>query len=163
MVSTYLVINLTKNRREVTSFLIVIVGVFRAVLSTGFRGSACWSTRSLPTPHYPCPFGTPSVSALLRWLFLTMVQTYLHIPTHELLLDVYQIRLPVFNTFHPRFKDWWLVATLGDTVLWLALCVLSLLHLEGGTWIRFSNLTHMTIKLSRFSCFLRVILYPFQG
>ena len=46
-------------------------------------------------------FGTPSVASLFRWLFLTMVQTYLRIPTHELLLDVYRIRLPVMAPFTP--------------------------------------------------------------
>lgn len=54
-----------RNLREVTSFLIIIDRVFRALLSTGFRGSACWSTRSLPTPHYPCPFGTRACKSLI--------------------------------------------------------------------------------------------------
>ena len=46
-------------------------------------------------------FGTPSVKSLFRWLFLTIVQTYLRIPTHELLLDDYRIRLPVMTPFTP--------------------------------------------------------------
>ena len=43
----------------------------------------------------------------------------------------------------------------------IVFCVLSLLHLEDGTWLWF--LTRMTIKLSRFFYTLRVFLHPFQG
>ena len=91
----------SENERAVTSFLIVMVRVFRAILSTGVRGSACWSTRNLPTPHYPCPFWDSQRISLFRWLFLTMVQTYLCFPTHKLLLDDYWIWLPAISPFTP--------------------------------------------------------------
>jgi hypothetical protein len=68
-------------------------------------GSAYWSALYLPIP-YPLPFGS-SVSALFRWLLLTMIERTFTFVTHGFLLDGCQLGLLALPPFIPasRIED----------------------------------------------------------
>ena len=99
-----------------------MVRIRRAVLSTGFVGSAHRSV-SKAAGALSCAFWLQRVS-LLRWFAFTMAQCTFACAARRCLLDgIPGMRLPG-SAVYPRFRPLRTSAGLGD--------MLSLLHLEGG-------------------------------
>jgi hypothetical protein len=98
----HLLTTMRKSTCQVTPSPVPIGRIRRAVLSTGFRGSAYRSV--MPAAGAPsCAFWLQRVS-LVRWVVLTMAHHTFACAAHRCLLDgIPGVRLPG-SAFYPRFR-----------------------------------------------------------